>query len=117
MSIKLEDRVPLSKLQIIEEQSTPLQRKAKIYSRRLPQDFFLQRCIPKQSNRNQMHTQAIPRRLSNQERVSNTREATLRSATGMLTSRRGEEDNAIDLLQGVIATSREMRQMIRRHSL
>jgi len=36
MSLKMIERVPLSKLQIIEEMPSPLQRKAKIYSRRLP---------------------------------------------------------------------------------
>ena len=88
--------------------TTP-QRKAKIYSKKLPGDFFAQR--NQQTNRFQMQTQAIPRRISNIERLANTREVKVR------TGRLAEEDEAIDLLRGVIATSREMRKMIRRHSL
>ena len=115
MNIRMDERVPLSKLQIIEEQTSPTQRKAKIYSRKLPEDFFLQRSLANSSNRNQMHTQGIPRRLFNIERVSNTRETGIRP--GNLSGRGREEDRAIDLMKGVIDTSREMRKMIRRHSL
>lgn len=115
MSLKLDERVPLSKLQIIEEMSSPLQRKAKIYSRRLPEDFFGQRGTPLQQCRNETYSQRLPRRVSNIERPSVTRE--LNSRPVCLTSRKSGPDDTMDLLRGVIATSREMRKMIRRHSL
>ena len=78
MNLKNEDRMPLSKLQIIQEQSTP-QRKAKIFSRKLPDDFFLQKSLPIKINHNQMNTQTIHRKLSDLGRVSNTREVNNRA--------------------------------------
>ena len=110
--LRLDERVPLSKLQIIEEQSSPLQRKAKIYSRKLPQDFFSQRNISNGPlTRNNVHTQGLPRRTSNIERGN------ISPRKGALTARLDADDEAMSLLRGVIATSREMRKMIRRHSL
>ena len=84
MNLKSEERMPLSKLHIIQEQSTP-QRKAKIYSRKLPDDFFLQKSLPMTVNRNQIHTQTIHRKLSDLGRVSNTRE--LNNRAGYKTGR------------------------------
>jgi hypothetical protein len=36
-------RVPLSKLHIVDELPSPLKRKAKIFASKLPQDFFARR--------------------------------------------------------------------------
>ena len=105
----------MSKLQILEELPSPLQRRAKIFCRKLPEDFFIQRTVPFHQSRNEMHTQGLSRRVPNIERVSETRGAN--SRTGPLTSRLANDEPAMDLLKGVIATSREMKRMIRRHSL
>jgi hypothetical protein len=41
MNYKIENRVPLSKLQIIQQSESPIKRSIKIYSQKLPEDFFL----------------------------------------------------------------------------
>jgi hypothetical protein len=103
MQLRLEQRVPLSKLHIIEEMSSPLRRKAKIHANRLPDDFFAHRHA-RAFSRNQVHTQGLPRRVSQSERESPNREE--RGRPGCLTARAPNESEPMDLLRGVISTSR-----------
>lgn len=91
MNLRLPDRVPLSKLQIIEEIPSPLKRKAKIQTRRLPEDFFS--CSKRsqcQTSRNEIQTQSFPRRVSQLERHSETRQTSLRG--GNLSARIRDEE-------------------------
>lgn len=104
MSLRVAERVPLSKLQLIEQSPSQLKRKAKISTRRLPEDFFLCTKSQCQTSRKEIHTQAVSRRVSYNERVSETRETNVRGGT--LSTRLKDDEQTMELLRGVIATSR-----------
>lgn len=68
MSFKIQERVPLSRLQLLEEMSASMPRKLKINQRRLPDDFLAFKGSPhfgegpnKSAIRNQLYTQAYQR--------------------------------------------------------
>ncbi len=91
MQYRSEERVPLSKLQIIEEMPTPLKRKAKIFSNKLPNDFFLNRNTPRQPNRDQIHTQNFSRKIPSFQRISETRELNIRGGNQSARIRNDQE--------------------------
>ena len=41
MHLKIQDRIPLSKLDLLAQTPSPIKRKAKIYTKKLPEDFFI----------------------------------------------------------------------------
>ena len=115
MNLRIQERIPLSKLDLIDEMPSPIKRKVKIYARKLPEDFFLMRNSTPMK-RNDVQTQAYSRKIPVLERLSQTRDLNMR--VGSLTARvREDEDKTMDLLRGVITTSRQMKKIIRKHSL
>ena len=85
MSFKIQDRVPLSRLQLLEEMSASMPRKLKINQRRLPDDFFAFKGSPhagdafgKSALRNQLYTQSYQRNALELNRISETRGGLLR---------------------------------------
>lgn len=96
-------RAPLHRI----EQLSPLRRRAKISNKKLPEDFFLLRRQDPVA-RPQLHTQALPRRSCERERVSETRESSLQ---------RGLCSNTMNLILGIISSGREMKKAMRKHSV
>jgi hypothetical protein len=91
--------------------ASPFKRRAKIFAKKLPHDFFgSKKMAPsdersaRASSRNEIHTQAYSRKSGESLRVSETREFTPK---GSLTSRNtSESSNTMDLLLGIISSTR-----------
>lgn len=119
----IEHRIPLSKLEIVDQSLSPNKRRAKIFTKKLPEDFFQLRRAPLQSerssinsDRNQIHTQNYQRKAPEIERISETRELSLRK--GELSGRLMPDQSAtLNLFMGIISSTREIRKSIRKHSL
>ena len=123
LSSMLGERIPLSKLQIIDEFSSPLKRKAKIFSKKLPDDFFQGRKTAIQTERSMatperqnIQTQSFSRKMQFSGRLSETRDANIRREE-VAQKDHIDDSSTIRLFMGIISSTREIRKSIRKHSL
>lgn len=116
--IKAIDRVPLSRLELLQSHpsySSP-SKKIKIQNNKFPVNFFL----GKNTDKKMIASTPIVRKQSrtHQElRNKNQNRVGLSIPRRQMSTALQNKDNDDELIMGVISTAREMRQMIRKHSL
>jgi hypothetical protein len=109
-------RIPLSRIQPVDDISPNLKRSIIISHQKLPKDFFPQKFSLKRefsitNPRTNLLSQKIPRNFSNIESNPET------SRRESMTARENRVEKEEDLILGIISASKEIKRVIRKHSV